>query len=218
VTPVTSSPDAPTAKVSYLKGSVFIGATDKGPWQTVKKETPVFANQFVKTGNNSSVELTLPDDAIVRLAPNTLFKINQAYFPKKRPGRFSATLLLGRLWAKVTRRIGTARGTFNTHTPTAVAGVRGTVYNLKVAADKSTNIWVYEGKVGVGPPLLVEGGPKTELAWPGEVSEKEWEEIILGRLQQLYIGPDGNPGKPRSFDPAKVSDQWTVWNFQRDKL
>jgi hypothetical protein len=86
------------------------------------------------------------------------------------------------------------------------------------AEDKSTNIWVYEGKVGVGPPLLVEGGPKAEMGWPGEISEKEWEEIILGRLQQLHIGPDGRPGKPQSFDSAKVSDQWTVWNLQRDRL
>ncbi len=105
-----------------------------------------------------------PDDSIVRLASNTLFKIKQASFPEKEARRFSARLFLGRMWAKVTSRIGTPRGTFNAHTPTAVAGVRGTVYNLEVAKDTSTNIWVYEGKVGVGPPVLVEGGSKDEIA------------------------------------------------------
>jgi len=94
--------------------------------------------------------------------------------------------------------------------------VRGTTYNLKAAADKSTEISVYQGKVGVGPPLLVEGGPKEEMAWPIQVSEKKWEEIILGKLQRLYIGPDGTPGKPESFDPLKEKDEWVIENQKRD--
>jgi len=84
---------------------------------------------------------------------------------------------------------GQARGTFHTETPSAVAGVRGTAYNLKVAADQSTDISVYEGEVCVQPPLIVKGGPKEEIEWPGEVSEKRWEETILGQFQRLHIGP-----------------------------
>jgi len=208
---------AKTARVSHVHGDVFIGATDKGPWQPAKKGLTISADNFIKTGDPGRVELTMPDGSVVRLASNTLFKINQASFPEKEARKFSVRLFLGKMWAKVTSRIGSPRGTFNAHTPTAVAGVRGTVYNLEVAKDTSTNIWVYDGKIGVGPPVLVEGGAKDEIAWPAEVNEKRWAEIILARLQRLYIGADGKPGKPVSFDPAREKDEWTAWNLQRDK-
>jgi hypothetical protein len=151
------------------------------------------------------------------LASNTLFKIDLASFPEEATRKFSARLFIGKMWARVISRFGGARGTFNAQTPTAVAGVRGTVYNLEVAKDTSTSIWVYEGKVGVGPPVLVEGVAKDEMAWPAEVSEKKWTEIILARLQRLHIGADGQPGKPVSFDPDRQTDEWTVWNRQRDR-
>jgi hypothetical protein len=56
-----------------------------------------------------------------------------------------------------------------------------------------------------------------EIAWPAEVSEKKWAEIILARLQRLHIGADGKPGKPASFDPSLEKDEWTVWNLERDR-
>ena len=205
-------------RVTWQKGKTTIGSTQKGPWQTLKSGMTVTGGSFIKTGKNSRVELAMPDNSIIRLGSDTLFEVNQALFPQDKLRRFSSRLFLGKMWAKITSAFGGRRGTFNTSTPTAVAGVRGTTYNLKVGADKSTEILVYEGKVGVGPPLIVEGGPKEEMAWPIQVSEKKWKEIILGKLQRLYIGPDGKPGKPESFDPLKEKDEWVIENQKRDAL
>ena len=205
-------------RVTWQKGESSIGLTQKGPWQTLKSGMPVTAGSFIKTGKDSMIELTMPDNSIIRLASDTLFEVNQALFPEDKLRRFFSKLLIGKMWAKVTSTFRGRRGTFNTSTYTAVAGVRGTTYNMKAKADKSTEISVYEGKVGVGPPLIVEGGPKEEMAWPMQVSEKKWEEIILGKLQKLYIGPDGKPGKPVSFDPLKEKDEWVMWNQERDAL
>jgi len=205
-------------RVTLQKGEVSIGLSQKGPWQTLKTGMPVTAGSFIKTGKDSVVELTMPDNSIIRLASDTLFELNQAFFPEDKLRRFFSKLLIGKMWAKVTSAFRGRRGTFNTSTYTAVAGVRGTTYNLKAKADKSTEISVYEGKVGVGPPLIVEGGPKEEMVWPMQVSEIKWEEIILGKLQKLYIGPDGKPGKPVSFDPLKEKDEWVMWNQERDAL
>lgn len=205
-------------RVTWQKGEVSIGLSQEGPWETLKSGMPVTAGSFIKTGKDSIVELTMPDNSIIRLAPDTLFELNQAFFPEDKPRRFYSKLFIGKMWAKVTSAFRGRRGTFNTSTYTAVAGVRGTTYNLKAKADKSTEISVYEGKVGVGPPIIVEGGQKEEMAWPMQVSEKKWEEIILGKLQKLYIGPDGKPGKPVSFDPSKEKDEWVMWNQERDAL
>jgi hypothetical protein len=122
----------------------------------------VAAHNFIKTGKKGYVELTLPDRSIVRLAPGTLFELEESLFAKNKPRRFSARLLLGKIWARVSKKIGSQSGSFNTRTPTAVAGVRGTVYDLRAAADKSTDIRVHSGRVAVGPPLVVEGGQKEE--------------------------------------------------------
>jgi len=205
-------------RVTWQKGEASIGLTQKGPWQALTSGMPIAAGSFIKTGKDSMVELTMPDRSIVRLASDTLFKVNQALFPEDKLRRFSSRLFMGKMWAKITAVFGGRRGTFNTSTPTAVAGVRGTTYNLTAGADKSTEIKVYEGQVGVGPPLIIEGGPKEEMAWPRQVSEKKWDEIILGKLQKLYIGPDGKPGKPVSFDPLEEKDEWVMLNQGRDAM
>jgi hypothetical protein len=176
---------------------------------------PLKEGEFVKTGEQGIIELTMPDNSVVRLAPNTLFELEQALFPSKKMIQFSSKLFLGRMWATVKVSFGRGKKAFNTQTPTAIVGVRGTTYDVKTASDKSTEISVYEGKVGV-EPLVVEGGPKEEIEWPKEVTEKEWKEIILRRLQRLYVGPDGKPGKPYSFDPEKEKDEWVIWNQGRD--
>jgi len=207
---------APVTKITFQKGEVFVASGKNGPWIELRKGVTIAEGKFIKTAKDGVVELTLPDNSILRLAPNTLFKLNQAFFPKKKPIDFFCRVFLGTIWAKVTKAFGHLRGTFNIQTPTAVAGVRGTAYNLKVASNKSTVISVYEGKVGVQPPLIVEGGPKEKIEWPVQVSEKKWEEIILRQFQRLHIGPDGRPGKPGSFDPEQEKDKWVIWNQGRD--
>lgn len=207
---------AQVARVTYLKGDVFVGHTQTGPWQALKEGMSVTEGKFIKTGEAGVVELTLPDNSAIRLSADTICKLSDVHFPEEGPPKFSAKLFLGRMWAKVSSIVNEKDGTFETHIRTAVIGVRGTVYNLDVAADKSADVSVFKGIVGVGPPLFVEGAPKEEIAWPMEVTEKKWEEIILKQLQRLHISADGKPGKPESFDPAKEKDEWILWNQERD--
>ena len=205
------------ARVTLLEGSVDYRPSDSEPWQPLQETTPVRADYTIQTGKNGYVELTLADGSILRLAPGSRFTIDKSLFPGDRPRRFSARLLLGKLWARVAGSLGMSGGSFRTATPTAVAGVRGTTYDLRTAEARGTDIWVYEGVVAVGPARFEKGGQKEEVAWPTEVSERQWEEIILGKLQKLHIGPDGTPGKPTAFEPEKEKDGWTAWNQERDR-
>ncbi len=205
------------AAVTYLKGRVDYRASGSEPWKPLQETATVQVNDTIRTGKNGYVELTLPEGSILRLAPDTLFQIDTSVFSGDKPRRFSARLLLGKLWARVTSAIGMPGSSFRTVTSTAVAGVRGTTYDLRTAEKRGTDIWVYEGVVTVGPVVFEKDGPKKEVSWPKEVSEKQWEEIILGKLQKLHIGPDGRPGKPTAFEPEKEKDAWTAWNLERDR-
>jgi hypothetical protein len=204
-------------RVSYLKGGVFSGKTQNGPWKHLITGATIKTGDFIKTDESGIAEFIMPDQSVVRLAQNTRLNLDQVSFPKEGLRKFSATLLVGKMCAKVAKAMAGFRGgEFSARTHTAVIGVRGTVYNLEAGDDKSTDISVYKGKVSVGPPSMVAGGPKEEMSWPKEVSEKKWEEIILGKLQRLHIGADGKPGKPQSFDPKKEKDEWVIWNQKRD--
>lgn len=206
-------------KITYLKGDVFTGKTVDGPWEDVKIDMNVEVGRFIKTSSNSYVEFKLFDNSVMRLSPNAVFHIEKAEFIPKRSRLFLARLILGKFWAKVDRVFGrNSKDSFKTRTGTMVCGVRGTVYDLRALADGSTDIWVYEGRVAVGPPLVKEDAAHQEIQWPRQVSENEWEEIILGKLQKLHIGPDGKPDMPVTFDPSKEKDVWAAWNLERDAL
>jgi ferric-dicitrate binding protein FerR (iron transport regulator) len=207
------------AQITFQMGKAYVGASETGPWQPLAQGASLAQGQYVKTAEGGIVELTLPDRSIIRLAPETVYGIDQAVFTQKKKRRkWSARLVLGRMWSKINRSVGGLRANCDTHTPTAVVGVRGTVFNVDAGTDKSTAVSVVEGRVGVAPPLVTPGAAREEMAWPTEVSEKQWEEIIVSRLQRLHITADGTPGKPEPFDPDAEKDAWIDWNRNRDTL
>ena len=208
----------PVAEITYIKGVSFVGANKEGPWQALERGVSVSQGQLIKTGRAGIVEITLPDKSVMRLAPETLYQLDAAVFLEKKERVFSARLFFGKMWARVSKTVGISRESFDIRTPTAIVGVRGTVYNVYAASDRSTLVSVYQGQVGVGPPIISKNAKKEEISWPAKVTEKQWEEIILKRLHRLYIGPDGMPGKPKLFDPVKEKDEWAEWNLRQDAI
>jgi ferric-dicitrate binding protein FerR (iron transport regulator) len=203
------------ARVTFLRPQAYSAAAVQGPWQLLQQGDRVSPGTVLKTDAQGLLELTLPDGSVIRLGPDTQYQIESAAFAGKKRSGFSARLFFGRMWAKVSRLTSSAKGAFDVSIPTAVVGVRGTTYNIDANADKSAEISVFEGRVGVAPPLVEAGGPKEQISWPAQVSEQQWEEIILAKLQKLRIGRDGKPGKPQPIDLAKV-DEWVRWNRERD--
>ena len=92
------------------------------------------------------MEITLPTK-IVRLGPSSKLRLDEAAFSDE--GRdFKATLLLGKVWSKVTGVFGSKRN-FEVRTERAVAGVRGTIFQLDAKKTKAVLVKVYAGTVAV---------------------------------------------------------------------
>jgi len=89
------------------------------------------------------------------------------------------------------------------HMDTAVMGVKGTVFGIDAAADKSAEISVYEGEVFVAGPAAA-GGPS------GRTS--------LKALQKLKVSSTGIVSAPWTFDPKTEDQEWQHWNQERDAL
>lgn len=216
-----------SATVSYLKGSAEILEPGKGPWAPLRLQDVLEEGDQVRTHDGTQMELLLADRSRLRFAGNSEFKVIrlEAGTPST-PRDVNVHVQLGKAWATVTKTLGT-KGNFAVSCDQAVAGVRGTVYRMNVEADRSALVRVYDGTVHVtgggkaretatpgGPPSRVPG-PKP-IPGPHKVTMEEWT-VIIKAMQQVKIGADGVPGKPRDFTEEEDRDAWVEWNRARDR-
>jgi hypothetical protein len=74
---------------------------------------------------------------------------------------------------------------FEVESPTAVAGVRGTVFKVEVDKDSTSRVAVEEGEVEVQNPAL------------------RGRMVRLAALQEAFVRRRNDPSAPRQFDPGK---------------
>ena len=126
------------------------------------------------------------------------------------------------------KKITSTGAEFGVSTPTATAAIRGTIFRVDMAADSTTDVLVYEGKVAVKPAdTLKQGGGRnvdttarhevegpTEVEGPVEVSLEEWITIVAG--QQIRVERTGS-FKTWRFDRKKDKlDTWVKYNLEQD--
>ncbi len=215
---------APVGTVTYLKGEASRAAKGAN-FAPLHEKAKVAQGDRLKTGPASRLEATLADGSKLRLGAGSELSLENLVVGKKREAkkRVTAKLLVGRVWASVTKLFGTDSN-FEVKTENAVAGVRGTRFSATRSADGETSVRVYSGQVLVSnkPIYAVEGhtkGKRVEVAGPQEISKKQWEELVAGAMQVVRIAADGAMTAPEGFalaDPA--ADDWEQWNSERDKL
>jgi hypothetical protein len=176
--------------------------------------------------------LILDNQSVLRLSENTtltLQKMEEEKAAKKENTRMEMSL--GRLWVKVSKLFNPA-SRHDVKTPTVIAGVQGTAYQLWVTGNQSTTIQVFEGAVNVynpfpkalppvpGAPSQVEkpreiAGPQ-EVRGPSPVSREEWTQIVLHQYQQITVTGRETP-QPKAFNPGRErQSDWVRWNEERD--
>lgn len=226
---------AGTAKLSICSGSCSVKKKGTTAYKPVAAGTPLAAGDAVKTGAKTKAEVKFPDGSVIRMADNTNvviknFSINDAAKTKST----SVNTNVGNVWAKIKKS--NYKTDFKTKTPTAIAGVRSTVYRLVIDEDGSTTVKVYDGNVEVKTWLdavnktiqkgIKEknpsenkkqiGGPK-EVKGPKEISMEEWTKVVQ-KNQQIIIGLGKAPEDPSDFDPeADAKDPWVQWNKELDE-
>lgn len=104
--------------------------------------------------NKGALKLTLNDQSVIMLAQGSDLEVTEADFAGQERRSFVARLGLGVLWAKVTKAMAGSDAKFEVQTERAVAGVRGTVFQVEVvdaSGGPETHVGVIEGKVAVEP-------------------------------------------------------------------
>lgn len=214
------------AKVTALEGTAQAFCLGQKNARYLKIEDVLKSGCEVSTGENSRLELALPDNSIIRFAENTKFKLLQADVDDTGGRDVKISVTLGKVWSNVRKALG-GKGGFEVSCENAVAGVRGTIYRMDVEADKSALVKVYDGEVSVagvkssqqlsptasGAPQPV-SGPKV-IAGPKPVSLAEWVYIVKS-MQQIRIKSDGKAEEPKDFTEDEDRDAWVDWNKARD--
>jgi ferric-dicitrate binding protein FerR (iron transport regulator) len=146
--------------VASIKGEVSF----KSPAGTAMEAASVhelLPGSVIETAKGSTV-LTLLDGSQVQIKPHSRVTLKDP----AEENRFSLELFLGKLAAKIQKKIGSTPS-FRMGTPTAVITVRGTSFEVEVNKKGRTDVYVYQGIVevfGLGtnlPPVLLPPGFRT---------------------------------------------------------
>lgn len=137
---------AQVGKITGLKGVAQFRAVNNIPYSSLKKGDSISEGNWIKTGADGWVELTLDDKSKFTLANNTEFAVTSFLLTKnKREGSFN--LAQGKLRASVVKFAGRQSG-MTVKSGTAVAGIKGTEF-LMMSEGPANVFFGNEGTVAV---------------------------------------------------------------------
>jgi len=213
----------PSASVTFVSGKVYRSKIKKGPWKKLYAKSVVRRNEYIKTGKESRLEITLKDKSLLRISSDSMIKLTQMYIPNneiKSAKKVGVKIFIGKLWSKV-KSMSNKKSKFQITTENAVAGVRGTTFRVDVNKDNSGLVKVYTGAVAVSnSPVYArkhKKGKRVQVSGPQMVTKKKWEEFVAKEMQMIQFSATGELSKPTAFAKADDLDDWVKWNLERDK-
>lgn len=205
--------------VAFLEGEASV--VRGGGGSALAVGSPLYDGDRLKTASGARLEAKLADGSILRLAPGSELKLEEAKFAKGDTGtkKVKLSLTFGRVWASVTKLFG-SDSEFQVTTDNAVAGVRGTRFAAEKNGVGDTTVRVYSGQVLVSnAPIYAKAGhtkgKRVQVQGPSEISQKQWTELVAGAMQQVRVTKAGEMSPVEQF--AMAGDDWAAWNAERDR-
>ncbi|PJB06045.1 MAG: TonB-dependent receptor, partial [Hydrogenophilales bacterium CG_4_9_14_3_um_filter_63_34] len=138
-----------SATVINLQGVVEYQRAPGAAWQPASINQKLRPGQSVRTGPHSRMALLLDDDTQVRLNEKTVLEIQSVQAKPRSAGQTKFRQLLGRAWVQSK----TPPKELVWRTPIAVAGIRGTDWEMEVAEDGRSLLSVFSGEVAFSNDL-----------------------------------------------------------------
>ena len=174
-------------KINFIVGQVTIirASGDSVPAQLNSK---IYANDKIITGDTGTVQIVLRGEINIRIAKKSEFVLQQEKIDAAKKKKTLLKLTFGKIWVSI-KKLKKGDG-LNVETPTAVVGVRGTIFALS-QKNKMTTVYVGEGVVTflsklLGQEIQLEKGIMAKLFSDGNFSDKkqmsdqDQKEMMLG--------------------------------------
>jgi len=139
----TSPADCKTSigSISAIVGNAFVKRDGDTSWIKARMRMPVYENDAVSTKPESECEISLNEDKVIRLSENTA-----ALLSSKQKANTSVKTAQGSVWINVKHLVD--KRSVSVSTPTAVAAIRGTVFNVTCDPNGS-DFMVFRGAVAI---------------------------------------------------------------------
>ncbi len=164
------------AKLEILGGQVKLTRVGNTKTDIVTQSVDLFAGDLLETLRESKATLTYSDGTIMRIKERTLVEVQP----------MSIRVFKGKTWYKFTKR-GTE---FKIETPTLVAGIRGTEFEIGVSSRKKSSLSVTEGAVSVK-------------------SLKSNKKMLIRKGFATHCEAGSDPVSPYKFNVDKKNAEWT---------
>jgi len=190
--PLSRAPAAAVEEgvLDEVRGRVFIESA-QGESRPAEEGGYVLSGEIIETGERGFCRVVMPDGSFMEVLSDS--RIEFADSRANPSGVGSIILYLGRLWAQIAESQ-EGNTAFEVQTPTAVAGVRGTLFSMAAGADGAARIGVESGEV------MVEGDRGGVLVGAGKETTVEW---------------DKPPPRPSAYQPGE--DEWNEWMKSREE-
>jgi hypothetical protein len=215
------------AKVASLEGTVQVMKKGTTDWKNARPGMPLEVGDEIYTQAESFAEIRYTIGTVLRMDEKTKLTLESSS-----DKTIKSKSAIGTVWINMRKLVSTGKE-FEVSTPTAVAAIRGTVYNMSTAADSASDVSVFEGKVAVGPsddlkkkleqdkkkaaartekPVEVPG--PEEIPGPYEVSLEQWRTIVAG--QKIVVRTDGKFAQEKFDTKAAAQKAFIKKNLALD--
>lgn len=171
-------------RIEDLRGNVQIKKKGMPRFIAASKHMAVGPGDQIRTAEDSEAVITLETTALNGVKENTHFTVNRFEVnPETNSAEIKVELPQGRLWSEV-GKLKTKDSKFEVETPSAVTGVRGTVFLVEVERETAeTSVSVLAGEVAVGS------------------KEVEVPEVVLRKREALLVR---RGEEPRKLSPTEL--------------
>ena len=191
---MSKADDAVKAQLVIEAGIVHV--KHEGKWAFAQNGTSLYASDSVKTEDNASAVIILFKSSIIRLAGNTEVTLKEII---EHEGETSVSLTqdAGRTWNTVLKISGIDN--YEVQTPTAIASIRGTSFDVNHYSNGTTVVSVVNGV--------------TNVSRTGNQTDNDTIEV--NQDESVVIDPNATD-QPLLTQPL-VKDAWILKNQQRDE-
>lgn len=180
----------PVGVVKLVKGKIDLLRVDKTQWIPTKMGEVLYSGDVLKTSENSRAAILFIDNTQLKINENTSIVLQSEKTGVKNL-ETSISMAIGEIFAVVTKQ----KSNFQVITPTSVASVKGTTFDLLVSDDGFTTLLVLEGSVELANEMgkmLANAMEKTSST----VGAAPTEKIVISKEEiptwEQKIEPDWN--------------------------
>ena len=185
--------------VRFILGEAHVRPSSGDEWHSIELNQVIDQGSRIKTGNNSQVELEMPDGSIFKLNANTIFIVDEILLPQKHnEDKMRISLLMGTLWARFKKLVSPDQKRI-IESPTTIIAVRGTTIQSNVDSLYNTYVRVEDGAA--------------------MVRAIEFElEFMLYAGQEIWIKKGIKPTGPVPFEKALSEDPGMCLKWENNRV